>query len=119
MWLNPLGFSKEEAEIMVGKHIVQLTENATGKKVSGRVGQIVAAEQKPTFIGNRYEYFVAVQWRDRDGNVSKSFCLNKQQIKHYTRPLRIQEIAASQHAQNLALGIRQQNNNTKKRGFGV
>jgi len=95
--LDPTGFSQEEANAAVGKQIVRVFERASGEKVDGRVGRIVAAEQVPHFHGNNYQFFVSVQWTNRDGSLSLPARFGKEQLEQHTRPLRIQEMAAAEH----------------------
>ena len=79
---------------MVGKRIVRLVKNMAGERVAGEVGQIIGSDQHPTYNGHEYQYFVTVQWQDREGNLSRPWKYSKEQLNSHTRPLRIQEIAA-------------------------
>jgi hypothetical protein len=115
--LDPTGFSREEADAVVGKQIVRVFERASGQKIDGRSGRIVAAEQIPEFHGNNYQFFVAVQWNNRDGTRSKPTRLSKEQLEQCTRPLRIQEIAAAQNRQGVAAA--QNQTRRQQRGFSM
>ena len=118
-WLDPLSFTKDEAEAMVGKRVVELTRGMDGKLVSGRRGEIVAADQLPEPIDNRYRYCVLVQWTDREGNRSRPRRYSKEELAHSTRPLRIQEIARQQHELNQELGLNVRPAVGRRRGLGL
>lgn len=119
--LDPTGFSREEADAVVGKQIVRVFERASGEKVDGRVGRIVAAEQVPEFHGNNYQFFVSVRWTNRDGTRSPPARLGKEQLEQHTRPLRIQEIAAAEHRKqaDFLKSLDQSQVKRTKRGFGI
>ena len=115
--LESSGYSLEEADAMVGKRIVRVFERANGDRVDGRRGEIVAAEQTPHFHGNNYQHFVAVQWVNKDGSKSTWHRYSKQQIEEYTRPMRIQEIAAEQFKRKQE--IKRMFGSNKKNGLGI
>lgn len=95
--LNPLSFTKDEAAAMVGREIVGLADALDYKTVDGARGLIISSERTSGNFG-AFEYRVAVQWRDREGNVSKPELLTKEEIRCYTRPLSLRERIASAKA---------------------
>ncbi len=86
VWLDPLGFTREEAEAVVGTQLRELVKNMKGIWVPGREGEVVASEQIPRYDGNKYQYFVSVVFADRDGNRSLPRVYSKEQLKNFTTP---------------------------------
>lgn len=87
VFLDPLGFSREEAEAMVGKRVIQMVTDIQGNAVAGRKGEVVASEQTPRYSGNAYQFFVSIIFTDRDGNRSRPWLYSKEQLKNHTRLL--------------------------------
>lgn len=121
--LIPTGFSKEEAEAVVGKQIVRVFTKSNGEKVDGHVGRIIASEHAPELHGNDHQYFVVVQWIDREGRQSRPIRFSKDCLANATRPLLIQEIAAAQYQQRTSIEELKQQASVKKlgrkRGLGM
>lgn len=92
--LHPLGYSLDEANGMVGQELVQLIKDEAGETLDGYRGRVIHAEQVPNLQGNVFQHFISVQWSDREGRPSAPRMYSKEQIKHWTRPVLIQEVLA-------------------------
>lgn len=93
--LDPLSFTSEEAQALVGTEMVQLLDVGS-RTVSGDRCKIVSTHKvfSEEFEG-LFEYRVGVQWIDREGNVSKVKQFSKLELQRLARPLQLREKAAS------------------------
>ena len=89
--LDPLSFTKAEAEEMLGRDLIGLVESGNLELVAGDQGVVVSTRRGVNFRGDKHEYLVGIQWIDREGHVSEIDFHTKEQIRLYTRGLNLAE----------------------------
>lgn len=95
--LDPLSYTKEEAEAMIGIKVVGRFSPDDYVVVDGHRGEVVSTERVVDF-GDTFHHKVGVQWKDREGNTSKPELMTKEELDSHTRRLSLAERIAENRA---------------------
>lgn len=115
--LDPLSYTKAEAEKMLGHELIGLVETGSLKMVSGDRGVVVTTRRNVNFRGDKHEYLVGIQWTDREGSLSEVDFHSKEQVRLYTRGLNLAERIKS-FQQRTAINRREESLNVTNKRLG-
>ena len=115
--LDPLSYTKTEAEKMLGHELIGLVETGSLKMVSGDRGVVVTTRRNVNFRGDKHEYLVGIQWTDREGSLSEVDFHSKEQVRLNTRGLNLAERIKS-FQQRTAINRREESLNVTNKRLG-